>query len=476
MTEAWKQYEGQFAGGTFQLRKFLGESYGSAVFLTERNGQQPDRAAIKLVIADPANAEQQLSRWRAAAKLSHPNLLQLYEMGRSRLAEVEIVYLVMEFADEDVSQILPHRALSPAEARDMLGPVLEGLAHLHNKGFIHGRVKPANIGAVDNQIKLSVDGIRRMGDASGGHAAPSPYDPPEAATEKAAPAADVWSLGMTLVEVLTQRLPTWERMGQKDPQIRETVPPPLLDIARNCLRRDPRSRLTLEGIAARLQPGAPIPRHGIPAVPVARDQSLAAKTERRSSKSNYLAVAIAVAAALILGITRFTRHDAKAQPESASASRPAAVQPKPEPVRETVETKRAAAKQPNFGPAENVPGPAPSAATRPEAAEKPAAAITPGEVLHRVVPEVPQQASNTISGTVKVVVRVSVDSSGKVAQTSLDAAGPSKYFANLALQAARQWTFSPASSAGQRVSSEWMLRFEFTRNGAQAIPSRLVPH
>jgi TonB family protein len=479
MTEAWKQYEGQIADGKFHLRQYLGGSPGSAVFRTELIGAQTEKAAIKIAVADPRNSELQLSRWKHAAKISHPNLLKLFDSGRCLLGDVEFLYVVMEFAEEDVSQILPHRALTPEETRDMLGPVLEGLGYLHGKGFVHGRVKPANIAAIEDRIKLSIDGIRRAGEASGGNYAASAYDAPEAATEKASPAADVWSLGMTLVEVMTQHLPPWERMGQKDPQIREAMPAPLLDIARNCLRRDPRSRLTVQGIAARLQAGTPVlaaPR--IPSAARVHDEPTAAKAQEYSSKTKYMAtgIAVIVATALIFTFTKPFKHGAKAQADPEIATEPAAAPPKPEPVREAVETKKPGTK-------ENVKKraaaePALTAATPqppPQVTEKPADDLVPGEVLHQVVPDVPQQASETISGTVKVGVKVDVDASGNVAGASLESPGPSKYFANLALKAAQRWTFSPAKAGGQGVSSEWVLRFDFTRAGARVSSARSLP-
>lgn len=481
MTEAWKQYEGQIADGTFQLLQFLGSSRGSAVFLTERAGEQREKAAIKIIVADPRSADLQLSRWRLGTKLSHPNLLKLFDAERCRLGDVEFLYVVMELAEEDVSQILPHRALTAEETRDMLGPVLEGLAYLHGKGFVHGRVKPANIGAVENRIKLAIDGLRRAGEQGGGNYPASEYDAPEAASEKASPEADVWSLGMTLVEVMTQHLPSWERMGQKDPQIREGMPAPLLDIARNCLRRDSPSRLTIQGIAARLQAATPVlaePR--APTVPRHYEEPPPVRSQRASSKSKYAAVAIlvAVALALIFGVAKFSRHDSKAQtdPGIGIESTNAPPAPKTEPVREreTAETKKPAAKaeEEKHTAAEVRPPPAPAVTPRPVATEKPATEIAPGEVLHQVVPDVSRQASATISGTVRVSVRVAVDASGNVANASLESAGPSKYFANLAKRAAQRWTFSPAKDGGQGVPSGWVIRFEFTRDGTKAFPSR----
>ena len=66
MTRDWKQWEGQTVNGNFPLRQYLGGSENSAVFFTERRGQEPQRAAIKLVVANPATVEVQLARWEAS--------------------------------------------------------------------------------------------------------------------------------------------------------------------------------------------------------------------------------------------------------------------------------------------------------------------------------------------------------------------------------------------------------------------------
>src|SRR5262249_39052751 len=149
------------------------------------------------------------------------------------------------------------RPLTPAEAREMLEPVLDALAFVHGKGFAHGHLKPANIMAVGDQLKVSSDGLCRTGQLSGPPEKPSVDDPPEIACKGFSPAGDVWSLGMTLVEALTQRLPTWEGREQEQPVLQQTLPAPFLDIARLCLRRDPQGRLTVADIAARLQQTSP---------------------------------------------------------------------------------------------------------------------------------------------------------------------------------------------------------------------------
>jgi len=82
MTETWKQWQGRAIRGSLPLQRYLGGSDHSAVFLSQRGSE---KVAIKLVAADPANAEAQLSRWRLAAKLSDPRLLHIFEAGRDRL-------------------------------------------------------------------------------------------------------------------------------------------------------------------------------------------------------------------------------------------------------------------------------------------------------------------------------------------------------------------------------------------------------
>ena len=82
MNEAWKHWEGHIVNGEFRLRQYLGGSEDSAVFLTERGKPQPQKAAIKLIAADPASATLQLSRWALAAQLSHPHLIRLFHSGR----------------------------------------------------------------------------------------------------------------------------------------------------------------------------------------------------------------------------------------------------------------------------------------------------------------------------------------------------------------------------------------------------------
>src|SRR5258708_34103291 len=100
--EASKQWEGQSVRGAFdsyELGRPLGGSESSAVFQTGRGAQKDEKAAIKLVPCDAAEAELRLSRWKLTEKLSHPNLLRFFDMGRCRIGSTDLVFVVAGFPD-----------------------------------------------------------------------------------------------------------------------------------------------------------------------------------------------------------------------------------------------------------------------------------------------------------------------------------------------------------------------------------------
>src|SRR5215467_11781968 len=255
MSFSWKQYEGQVVNNAFPLQRYLGGSTESAVFLTQLAGPQSSKAVIKLV-PEGASADMQLSLWRRASKLTHPNLLQLFQGGRCRLADMDLLYVVMEYAEEDLSQILPQRALTAAEARDMLGPVLDALSDLHSQGLVHTHLKPSNILATADQVKLSSDRLAPAGANPRSFGTIDVYDAPESIHQAVTPTCDVWSLGMTIVEVLTQYPPQWQPGGPADPLVPNTLPQPFLNIAQNSLRQNPAHRWTLAQVRASLNPAA----------------------------------------------------------------------------------------------------------------------------------------------------------------------------------------------------------------------------
>ena len=429
MPETWKHWEGQVVDGRFPLHQYLGGSDHSAVFLTDL-GQGSGKAAIKLISTSPNQRTTQLRRLEVAKKLPHPHLLRIFQAGECQLDGTQLVYMVMEYAEENLSQILPERPLTTAECRDLLSPLLEALTHIHSKGLVQGNLKPPNIMASADQLKLAIDELRVAGETRA-DIRPSIYLPPEIVSGGPwTPASDVWSLGVTLVEALTQHPPVSTASG--DLAVPEAMPAPFFEIAENCLVRDPQQRWTVAEITAPLQTRSSTPAK----------QTFTPPPRRASAKKNSRTAvggAVLLLLAILVGAMLVGRH---------SNPQPSA------PVAELPETS-------------SVNPPAKSSAT-------PAPRV-PGEVAERSLPDVPARARNTIQGKVKVQVKVSVDTSGKVAGARLVSAGPSQYFANLALRAAQVWKFTPPQKDGQSVASEWILKYEFGRAGTNVQPAQVAP-
>ena len=91
------------------------------------------------------------------------------------------------------------------------------------------------------------------------------------------------------------------------------------------------------------------------------------------------------------------------------------------------------------------------------------------------MPEASEKALATIHGVVRVNVRIQVDPTGNVSEATLDSPGPSSYFADLALKAARRWQFTSPEASGHSTASEWLIRFHFTPTGAKAFPTQTAP-
>lgn len=446
MSYDWKQWEGQTVNDSFPLHQYLGASEHDAVYATERAGATPSRAAIKIIPAEFTDAERQLFQWRESAELSHPNLLRLFEYGRAQMGSTPVVYVVMEYADEDLSQILPERALSPAECGAMLQPIIEALSYVHGRGMVHGQVRPANVVAVGNTVKLTSDTVQKPGSLLVKDPEfPTPYDAPEVAQKGASVASDVWALGATMMEALTQDPPLVDPDHPEDPPVL-ALPEPFLTTITNCLRVDPAMRWPLQHvqlvIAARPEPAVqPDPVTAAPPVSV--------QPVTRSARPGWHLAAAVVLALFLLAVIAFFAmrgHESTAQPESSPASSPAS-----SPVATETTKSRESATSSASDPAK--------------------LASSSGDVVHQDIPEVSAGARRTIQGTVRVNIRVSVDPKGDVTATAFETHGPSAYFARVARESAREWKFSAPQVEGKPVASDWVLKYQFRRDGTKVTPA-----
>ncbi len=110
MTESWTTWQGQVINGTFALRRLLGQTDHSAVFLTNVPALGLDNAAIKFVPAIAATAAAQLATWHRVAALPHPHLARLIESGQCEQYGQAYLYTVTGYAEESLEEILPHPA------------------------------------------------------------------------------------------------------------------------------------------------------------------------------------------------------------------------------------------------------------------------------------------------------------------------------------------------------------------------------
>ncbi len=443
MTEIdiWTKWESQIVNGLFPLRRFLGRSDHSVVFLTDCEARNISQAAIKLIPADPAAAETQLSHWKRIAALSHPNLVRVLDSGRCTLGGHPFLFIVMEYAEQNLAQILQHRALTPEEVREMLLPTLGALAFLHGKNLVQSQLKPPNFLVVNDQLKLASDTVRPLGETGARIAQPSPYDAPEVRTGAVGAAGDVWSLGLCIVEALTQS-PPGSGEGTNAAALPANLPAEFLDTIRRCLNRDPSGRPMISALKAQFNPAPPAIAPPVIAPPIPRSTKVESQRQtprHRPRRPRMLIPAIAasviVLVAILAGMHRFRNH-----PSTASVA------------------------------AGTAPVVAPLASSPPAAAQNPAASMSAASsVLHQEIPVVSRGARNSIRGQIKVSVLVTVDRAGNVVAESLQNHGSSKFFARLASDAAKEWRFTPADSQDSR---QWLLRFEFSRTGAagQALP------
>jgi TonB family protein len=392
----------------------------------------------------------------------------------------------MEYAEENLGQILPQRPLTPEETRDLLEPALDALAFIHGKGLVHGRLKPSNVMAAQDQLKLSSDSLMKVGEPVAGSARASAYDAPEIATGKISPASDSWSLGVTLMEALTQRLPAREiGMGEPMP---ETVPAPFMGIAHCCLRRDPERRCSAADIAARLRSNASSP------LSMAQGPSTL-RIPAAAGKWRYIlpvAVVVLVAAAILFGPKLVNSHP-ETQPASVSSENsatpsaqtssgrsnapakleaaPSATATKPS-ARKSGNTNLANANRSNVSASSGATRPAAPPPASSAAAPTEAPATISGQVVQQPMPAVSKSARDTIHGTIKVRVKVAVDAAGNVQNATFVTAGPSKYFARQAMEAAQQWKFVPAQGQDPRT---WIVQFGFKRSGTDAALESAKP-
>ncbi len=210
--------------GRFTITDKLGSGSNGNVML----GHDPviDRPVAIKILNNPGGAsdkkqrEQQfINEARAAGRLSHPNIVTIYDAS----TEGNTTFIAMEFLQgKDLRELMSNgKRFDVIEAASIAYKVANALAFAHNQGVIHRDIKPANIFLVgDNQPKVVDFGIARVPnrtvDADGQPqtlfknnlmGTPNYMSPEQAASQPVTALTDVYSLGATLYEMLTNQKP-----------------------------------------------------------------------------------------------------------------------------------------------------------------------------------------------------------------------------------------------------------------------------
>lgn len=198
---------GELLDGRYRLGTLLGRGGMSDVFRAVDEVNSTD-VAIKIVRSPDREYAQRLAQEaQALRRFSHPGLVQLFETG----VNGDMAYLVMEFVDgPSLDQMLRQGPLTTAETAAIGSSLADALAYAHSQGVVHRDVKPANILIGDDGFARLTDfGIARLVDTStltltGTMLGTATYMAPEQLENHAVgPSADVWSLGIVLLECLT---------------------------------------------------------------------------------------------------------------------------------------------------------------------------------------------------------------------------------------------------------------------------------
>ena len=206
--------------GPYRVRRFIAE--GGMAWVFEVIDPRFDAARALKMLKPEASSGDDFQRFEAEASLlagiDHPNLITIYDFGQDE--ETGCFYYTMTYVD---SPPLSQRGVLPTlEAGPLFLDVLAGLAVLHDRGVVHRDIKPANVLLTSDGRALVADlGIARQTDRAGvtrtGMAVGTAlYMAPEQARGRGlTPRVDVYSVGLSLYQVLTGKT-VWDQVEEID--------------------------------------------------------------------------------------------------------------------------------------------------------------------------------------------------------------------------------------------------------------------
>lgn len=208
------------------------------------------------LLGDLAAPESLLEEARAAARLSHPNIVQIYDVGRKGAG----FFVVMELVRGDTfERLLKERNLSPRGVIQVGRQIASALAHAHERQIVHRDLKPSNLlWSEAKRVKLADFGLARISDDVTGKVAtrpagtPSYMAPEQIRGEELDARTDLYALGCVLYEMATGKPAFGGGMAsltghlEKEPSdprhLRDDLPDGLGELILACLAKDPAER------------------------------------------------------------------------------------------------------------------------------------------------------------------------------------------------------------------------------------------
>lgn len=254
----------QILAQRYELIERIGDGGMASVY--RAHDQLLDRyVAVKILHPQFANDEDFIVRFRkeaqGAAKLSHANIVNIYDVGECD----NQYFIVMEYVEGETlkNKIQREKTLSIEAVLDIGGQIVGALEHAHTHNLIHCDIKPHNILIKPNgQVKVADFGIARAASSttmtySGNVVGSVHYISPEQAQGNSiTPKSDIYSLGVVFYEMLTGRVPFQGenvvsialKHLQEQPQpiheLRPEVPPVLEAIVLKAMEKDPQKRFS----------------------------------------------------------------------------------------------------------------------------------------------------------------------------------------------------------------------------------------
>ncbi|MGA2164241.1 MAG: protein kinase [Solirubrobacteraceae bacterium] len=225
--------------GRYRLESRLGYGGMSTVHLAF-DLRLERRVAVKLLAEHLAEDPTFVSRFQreaqAAARLVHPNIVQVFDSGLDERAHQH--FIVMEYIEgQSCAEILRDQGwVAVDEAASIIEQACEGLFYAHRHGVVHRDVKPGNLlRSLEGEIKLADFGIAKATEQSsitqvGSVLGTAAYLAPEQARgEEAGPPADLYALGVVSYQLISGRLP-YEAASLTELALKQQrEEPPLLD-------------------------------------------------------------------------------------------------------------------------------------------------------------------------------------------------------------------------------------------------------